>query len=59
MMEAMIVGISGLSGVVLGGGAGYGLHKYFRTYTLRKAKQEAQDILAEAKDQIELRALEE
>lgn len=56
MIQAMIAGLGGL---VLGGGAGLALRKYVHGYTIKKAKQEAQEILSEARDKIELRALEE
>jgi ribonuclease Y len=59
MMDAVVAGIAGLSGIVIGGGAGLALRKYVHTFTIKKAKQEAQDILAEARDKIDLRALEE
>lgn len=60
MIESMVAVVSaGIGGVVLGGGAGLALRKYVHGYTLKKARQEAQEIIAEAKDQVDLRALEE
>lgn len=56
MLQAVIVGIGSL---VLGGGLGLALRKYTQLFILKKAKQEAQDILAEVKDALEIKNLEE
>ncbi|ASD63574.1 Rnase Y domain-containing protein [Bdellovibrio bacteriovorus] len=56
-MIAMIA--TAIIGIVAGGGLGWALHKFFRARTLRLAREEAQDILDEANEVIELRNLEE
>lgn len=56
MLDAVLAGIGSL---VVGGGIGFALRKYANSYTLKKARQEAQEILAEAKDALEIKALEE
>ncbi|MGZ6434949.1 MAG: Rnase Y domain-containing protein [Pseudobdellovibrionaceae bacterium] len=43
----------------MGGGFGFALRNYINSYTLRKAKQEAADLIAEANDAVEIKALEE
>lgn len=56
-MIAMIA--TAIIGIVAGGGLGWALHKFFRARTLRLAREEAQDILDEANEAVELRNLEE
>src|SRR5437868_12854711 len=56
MLEAVLAGLGSL---VVGGGLGYALRKYTNSYTIKKAKQEAADLIAEAKDAVEIKALEE
>ncbi|MBK9322318.1 MAG: DUF3552 domain-containing protein [Bdellovibrionaceae bacterium] len=56
MFEALLVGIG--CGAV-GGGFGFALRKYANNYTIKRAKQDAQEILAEAKDALEIKMLEE
>lgn len=56
MLNAVLAGIGSLA---VGGAMGFALRKYIYTYTIKRAKQEAADILAEAKDAVEIRALEE
>ncbi len=56
-MIAMIA--TAIIGIVAGGGLGWALHKFFRARTLRLAREEAQDILDEANEVVELRNLEE
>jgi ribonuclease Y len=56
MLEAVLAGIGCL---VVGGGIGFALRNYANSYTLKKAKQEAADLIAEANDTIEIKALEE
>ncbi|HEY8270069.1 MAG TPA: Rnase Y domain-containing protein [Pseudobdellovibrionaceae bacterium] len=56
MLEAVLTGIGSL---VVGGGLGFTLRNYINTYTLKKAKQEAADLIAEANDAVEIKALEE
>lgn len=56
-MIAMIA--TAIIGIGAGGGLGWALHKFLRARTLRLAREEAQDIIDEAKEAIELRSLEE
>ncbi len=56
MLETILAGIGSLA---VGGGFGFALRNYANTYTIKKAKQEAMDLIAEAKDAVELSALEE
>lgn len=56
-MIAMIA--TTLAALIAGGGLGWGLHKFLRTRTLHHAHEEVQDIINEAKEAVELRALEE
>lgn len=56
MLDAVLAGIGSL---VVGGGFGFAFRKYINSYTIKKAKQEAADILDEAKEAIEIKALEE
>lgn len=56
-MIAMIA--TAIIGIVAGGGLGWALHKFLRARTLRLAREEAQDIIDEAKEAVELRNLEE
>lgn len=56
MLEAVLAGLGCL---VIGGGLGFAFRKYVNSYTIKKAKQEAADILDEAQEAIEIRALEE
>ena len=56
MLEAVIAGIGS---VAVGGGLGFAFHKYVHSYTIKKAHQDAQEILSETKDTIELKELEE
>lgn len=56
-MFAMIA--TALSGLIVGGGAGLALHKFLRAHTLRQAREEAQEIIGETQEAIELKALEE
>jgi ribonuclease Y len=51
--------LSALLGLALGGGLGWGLYKFNNAQTIKRAKEEASDILGEAKEAIELRQLEE
>lgn len=48
-----------LVGLLAGCGAGLALHKFVHARTLRHAKEEAQEIIGEAKEIAELKALEE
>ncbi|WII71182.1 Rnase Y domain-containing protein [Bdellovibrio sp. 22V] len=56
-MIAMIA--TALFALIAGGGAGWALHKFQNARTLRHAREEAQDIVGEAKEAAELKALEE
>jgi ribonuclease Y len=56
MLNAVLAGIGSL---LIGGGLGFALRKYINTYTIKKAKQDAADIIAEAKDAVEIKNLEE
>ncbi|WP_374000058.1 Rnase Y domain-containing protein [Bdellovibrio bacteriovorus] len=56
-MIAMIA--TAIIGIVAGGGLGWALHKFLRARTLRLAREEAQDIIDEAQEAVELRNLEE
>ncbi|MGZ3796741.1 MAG: hypothetical protein ACXVB1_10260, partial [Pseudobdellovibrionaceae bacterium] len=56
MLDAVLAGTGCL---VIGGGFGFALRNYINSYTLRKAKQEAADLIAEANDAVEIKALEE
>lgn len=56
-MIAMIA--TAIIGIVAGGGLGWALHKFLRARTLRLAREEAQDIVDEAQEAVELRNLEE
>lgn len=56
-MTAMIA--SALIGILAGGGLGFALHKFLNARTLRHAKDEAQEILSETREAIELKSLEE
>lgn len=56
-MLAMIA--TAMIGIVAGGGLGWALHKFSRGRTLRLAREEAQDIIDEAKAAVDLRNLEE
>lgn len=56
MLHALLGGIGSLG---IGGLLGWALHKYLSNYTIKKAKQEAADLLSEAKDAVDLRELEE
>lgn len=56
MLDAVLAGIGCL---IVGGGLGFALRKYANSYTIKKAKQEAADIIDEAQEAIEIRALEE
>nr|BFD63204.1 ribonuclease Y [Bdellovibrio sp. HM001] len=56
-MIAMIA--TAIIGIVAGGGLGWALHKFLRARTLRLAREEAQDIIDEAQQAVELRNLEE
>lgn len=48
-----------LFGMVAGGGVGLALHKFMNARTLRHAREEAQEIIGETKEAIELKSLEE
>ncbi|AHI06102.1 HAD superfamily hydrolase [Bdellovibrio bacteriovorus W] len=48
-----------IAGIILGGVLGWSFHKYLNARTLRHAKDEAQHIVGEAKELIELKSLEE
>lgn len=48
-----------LVGLIAGCGAGLALHKFLNARTLRHAREEAQEIVDEAKEAAELRSLEE
>ncbi len=48
-----------LVGIIAGGGLGVALHKLQNARTLRLAREEAQEIVGEAKEAIELKLLEE
>lgn len=50
---------SALFGLAAGGGLGWALYKFLRLQTLRRAREEAAEILAEAKEAVEIRKLEE
>jgi len=56
MLDAVLAGIGSLA---VGGGLGFAFRKYINSYTIKKAKQEAADILEEAQEALEIRALEE
>lgn len=56
MLYAVLAGVGSL---IIGGLLGFSLRKYLNNYTLKKARQDAADIIAEAKDAIEIKALEE
>lgn len=56
-MIAMIA--TALLSLIAGGGVGWALHKFFNARTLRHAREEAQEIIGEAKEIVELKALEE
>ncbi len=56
-MIAMIA--TALFSLIAGGGVGWALHKFFNARTLRHAREEAQEIIGEAKEIVELKALEE
>ncbi|WP_373997574.1 Rnase Y domain-containing protein [Bdellovibrio bacteriovorus] len=56
-MIAMIA--TALFALIAGGGAGWALHKILNARTLRHAREEASDIVGEAKEVAELKALEE
>lgn len=45
--------------LLAGGGLGLVLHKFFNVRTVRHAREEAQEIIAEVKEAIELKSLEE
>ncbi|HWU42729.1 MAG TPA: hypothetical protein VN132_04795, partial [Bdellovibrio sp.] len=50
---------SALVGIIAGGGLGWVLHKFQTARTLRLAREEAQEILDETREGIELKQLEE
>lgn len=54
----MIIALA-LVGICVGGGVGLALHKFLNARTVRLAREDAQEILSETKEAIELRALEE
>ncbi len=56
-MIAMIA--TALVAIGAGAGAGLALHKFLNARTLRHAREEAQDILGETQEAIELKSLEE
>jgi len=56
MLDAVLAGIGSL---VVGGGLGFAFRKYMNSYTIKKAKEEAGDILDEANAAVEIRNLEE
>jgi ribonuclease Y len=56
MVETVIAGIVSIAA---GGGMGWALRKYVHNYTIKKAKQEAQDIVSEMEDALEIKALEQ
>ncbi len=56
MIELITVGIGC---VVVGGGFGFALRKYIYSYTIKRAKQDAQEIISEIKDALEIKSLEE
>lgn len=56
-MIAMIA--AALIGITAGGGVGVALHKFLKARTLRHARDEAQDIVGEAQEAIELKTLEQ
>lgn len=45
--------------LVFGGGLGWALHKFLRNRTLKHAREEAQDLIDDAKEAVELKSLEE
>lgn len=48
-----------LIGLIAGGGMGWVLHKFFKARLLHNAQEEAQEIVTEAKEAVELKSLEE
>lgn len=56
MLDAVLAGIGSLA---IGGGLGFAFRKYLNSYAIKKAKQEAAEIISEAKDAVEILALEE
>ncbi|MGZ3769589.1 MAG: Rnase Y domain-containing protein [Bdellovibrio sp.] len=46
-------------GLIIGGGLGWVLHTFFRKHHINHAHEEAQEIIGEAKEAVELKALEE
>lgn len=48
-----------IAGAILGGVLGWSIHKYLNARTIRHAKDEAQHIVGDAKELIELKILEE
>lgn len=56
-MIAMIA--TALVGLIAGGGGGLALHKFMNARTLRHARDEAQEIVGETQEAIELKILEE
>jgi ribonuclease Y len=56
MLEAVLAGIGSL---IVGGGVGFGLRKYVHNFTIKRARQDADEVLAETKDALEIKALEE
>lgn len=56
-MIAMIA--TALLSLIAGGGLGWALHRFLRARTVRLAKEDAQELINEAKEAVELRNLEE
>ncbi len=54
-MIAIIV--TALITLIVGGGVGLALHKFVNARTLRHAREEAQELVSEAKEAVELRVL--
>src|SRR6516225_7632429 len=50
---------SGLASIVLGGGLGYLFFRSYRKLTLARAQEEAQEILQETQDELELVKIEQ
>jgi ribonuclease Y len=57
--QAIPVWVAGPVAVLLGAGLGFLIYKLYRSSLIKSAQSEAQEILQEIKDQIELRLLEE
>lgn len=55
----LMITATALIAILAGGGLGVALHQLQRSQTVRRAKEEAAEIIAEAQEAIELRQLEE